>query len=173
VESLNLLVHLGAESPEMLERLSLVLGEPQCPDELRKALLSFLVEQNYPGLAKHVVPSLAQADQDPALRDSILEWLMRNPSPEVLAEVVKLWADEPSPTGVNEPRYRNIVERMAGKPWDEALFAGINARASFPRGRALEILAVRLPAREVKSRILQKSSHKRIVAVRLVDSWDE
>lgn len=158
-ESLKLLLHMGSKDPSASSRLSVVLTEPEnsadpYQHQLKQTVLSFLLEQDYPDLAGYVVPALAQADQDPALRDAILQWLMRNPSPGVLAEIVKLWADEPSPTSLNEPRYRHIVERITGRTWDEALLAGINSRQSFVRGRALEILTARIPAATLAERIM-------------------
>lgn len=183
MDSFGLLVYLGAEDSTSLARLSSVLDDPASPDELRKAVLSFLIKQNYPGLARYVVPSLARADEDPALRDSILQWLSRNPSPGVLAEIIKLWAAEPSPVSMNEPRYRHIVEQITGRPWDEALIAGINTRQgtrqstgqstgqSFPRGSALEILVARLPARALKSRIL--AIHPETEAMAALQSFSE
>jgi len=156
VDSLNLLLYLGAEGPEVTNRLSQVLAQPDCPYEIHDAVLAHLMEQNHPGLAAYVVPALAQGNQDPRFRDAILDWLMRNPSPDVLGQIVKLWAEEPAPTGPNEPRFRHITERITGRKWDEALIAGINSRRSFPRGRALEILASdRVPHTMLKRRILQ------------------
>jgi len=156
VDSLNLLLHLGAEDPEVTGRLSQVLSQADCPYEIHDAVLSHLMSQNHPGIAAYVVPALAQSNQNPQFRDSILDWLMRNPSPDVLGQVVRFWAEEPAPTGPNEPRYRHIAERITGRKWDEALLAGINSRRSFPRGRALEILACdRVPKATLKRRILQ------------------
>jgi len=153
--SFELLRYLGADEPSIHERLSLVLTEEGGPYQLHHAVLTFLLEQDYPGLAGYVVPALAKADQDPSLREAILQWLMRHPSPAVLSEIVRLWADEPSAVSANEPRYRHIVERITGRPWDEALLAAINNRQTFARGRALEILAARLPHSELARKIMQ------------------
>jgi len=157
--SLELLMHLRSDSAADCERLSLILSEPENPGDpdqfkLQRAVLSFLLQQNYPDLAGYVVPALGQANQDPQLRESILEWLMRNPSPKILSEIVRLWSEEPSVTGTNEPRFRHIVERVTGRTWDEALLGGINSRQSFARGRALEILTARMASPVLKKRIM-------------------
>ncbi len=155
VASLQLVLHLGARDPSVRHRLSAILTQQDSPYELHHTVLSFLLANDYPGLAAYVVPALARADQDPQLRDAILQWLMRHPSPEVLSEIVNLWANEPSPVSVNEPRFRYIIEQISGTDWQEALLAGINSSESFERGRALEILARRLPVEWIKRRIME------------------
>ncbi len=154
VGSLRLVLHLGSGDPEVRDRLSKVLSQPNSPYELHRAVLSFLLEKDYPGLAGYVVPALSRLGQDPTVRDSLIQWLTRHPSPEVLTEIVKLWAEEPSTTGLNEPRFRYIVERITGRSWDEALLDGIGSEGSFARGRALEILVHRIPRDSLKQRIL-------------------
>jgi len=154
VESLRLVLHLGAEDEQVRDSLSAILTEPNSPYELHRTVLTFLLAKDHPGLAAYVVPALSRADRDPALRDAILEWLTRHPNPAVLGEIVKLWASEPSATGPNEHQFRLIVESIAGRPWDRALLDGINSSSPFARGRALEILAKRIVHDSLKKRIL-------------------
>ena len=171
LDSLKLLIHLGAEGSDAQRRLSVVLRDKQCPYELRKSVLSYLLERNYPGLAEYVVPALAQTDQSPELRDAILQWLMHNPDPQVLSEVVKLWSQEESPLSANEPRFRHIVERITGRQWDDALIAGINSRQKFARGRAIEILTARVPANALKRQLLRV--HPETAAMAALQSFAE
>jgi hypothetical protein len=171
LESFRLLRSLGAEDARTLERLSHILSEPNCPVEVRTEVLSFLSARNQPGLAEYVVPALGDSGQSPEVRNGVLDWLMRNPSPEALSEVVKLWSDEPSATGPDESRYRGIVERIAGKPWADALVSGINSNASFPRGRALEVLIARVPRADARKRIL--GTHPETEAMAALQSFVE
>lgn len=155
VESLRLALHLGGAEPFVADRLATLLSEENSPYEIHQTVFAYLLERNHPGLVGYVIPALSRGDLDPTLRDSLLLWLSRNPSTEVLAEIVKNWAEEESSTGVNEPRYRHIVERISGRPWDRALLAQINGSGEFPRGEAIEILARRIPASSLRNRLLQ------------------
>jgi len=154
VESLRLVLHLGAEDEQVRDSLSAILAKPNSPYELHRTVLTFLLAKDHPGLAAYVVPALSRADQDPALRDAILQWLTRHPNQAVLGEIVKLWASEPSATGPNEHQFRLIVESITGRSWDRALLAGINSKSPFARGRALEILTKRMMHDSLKRRIL-------------------
>jgi hypothetical protein len=155
VASLQLVLHLGADDETVREQLFTVLREPSSPYELHQVVLPFLLEKDYPDLAGYVVSGLARSDQDPKLREECLQWISRHPTPEVLGEVVKLWAVEDSVSGVNELKYRHIVERIAGQSWDTALLEGISGKRTFPRGRALEILIKRISTDSLKQRILR------------------
>jgi hypothetical protein len=88
------------------------------------------------------------------LRDKVLTWLAKHPEPAVLAEVVKLWAAETSITSPNEPRYRQIVERVSGMKWDRALLQSLNTKAFFAKGSALEILSGRIPQTQLCGRVV-------------------
>jgi len=156
VESCRLVLELGASDPSVQRRLSTLLADPDTPRDLHRAVLTVLLEHNYPDLAAYAVPALYRSDQDPELRKALLAWLTHNPSPQVLGEVVKLWAGEPTATGPEEPRYRQIVELISGRKWDEALLARINSPATFPRGPALELLTARLPASALKQRVMRQ-----------------
>ncbi len=164
MESLKLVLHIGSDDPTIHQQLAAVLHEPHSPYELRRSVLTILMENNYPGLADYVIPSLSNAEEDPALRDALLQWLSRNPSPVVLSQVVKIWAEESSPAGLNEPRYRHIVERISGRSWDDTLLAGINNPEPFERGRALEILTRRLSSAVLKQRILSANPQSEAMA---------
>jgi hypothetical protein len=83
----------------------------------------------------------------------VLDWLTRHPTPEVLAEVVKMWARE-RPDGAGEQRFRQVVERISGTGWQQALLDGLAAASFSARGSALEVLRGRLGEAELRRRIL-------------------
>lgn len=155
VASLKLVAHLGEENPEAMSEMAAVLTQPKAPEALQRAVLEFLLRKDYPNLAGVVVRVLPHVKPGSGLREAILDWLARHGHPAVLAEVVKLWAQEPSATGPNEPRFRQIVERVSGKPWDEALLESLNAEGFFARGSAMEILSRRIAEASLRSRILR------------------
>ncbi len=153
LESMKLVARVDADEPGAARRLSGVLDEPDAPPELVQAVSNYLLRSGRPELAGHVagvLPRLRNAD--PAVRRSALDYLTQNPTPEMLSEVVKLWADEPV-NGPDEQRYRQIVERMTGKPWDSSLLSSLNSSGFFARGSALEILSARLSESALSGRI--------------------
>jgi len=153
VESLQLAVRLGSEDPLTLKVLMDVLNRPDNPKRLQYALLEYVLQKGDPAVAEYAVRVLEDRELPPALRDAVLGWLTQNTRPEVLAQVVKLWAQENSITSLNEPRYRQIVERITGMKWADALLAGINSPGFFARGSALEILTGRLDGASLRRRI--------------------
>ncbi len=153
VESLELVGFLGGDAPSVRGHIAAILAEPQNPLELQEAVLEFLLKRDYPDLAAHVVKALPTLDARSPLRDAVLDWLVKHPQPEVQAEIVKLWAREKSPTGPNEPRFRNVIERMSRKRWDTALMDGLNKPSFFARGSAIEILAKRMPISILREKI--------------------
>ena len=153
VNSLQLVAHVGSGDPSVLGQLATVLSEADAPSDLRRSALELLLKNDYPGLAAHVVKVLPFLSQQSALREAALEWLGRHPEPEALAEVIKLWAQERSPDGPNDDRFRQIVQRMSGKPWDDALLEGLNRPEFFARGSAMEILSRRLSESTLRPRI--------------------
>jgi len=152
-ESLNVVTRLGAENPEALGELAGVLSQENLPEQLQRAVLAFLLKKDYPVLAGAVVKALPDIKPGTGMRDAILDWLSRHGDMEVLAEVVKQWAQEPSVDGPNEARFRQIVERISGKVWDEALLAGLNSEGTFARGSALDVLGKRITPATLRKRI--------------------
>ncbi len=155
VDSPNLAIKLGGDEPTIIGGLASVLEQPDTPVRLHYAALEFLLRKGNPAIAPYAVKALDNRYLPASLRDAILGWLTVNARPEVLAQVVKLWAQEKSITGLNEPRYRQIVERISGKNWVRALLLGINTPRFFARGSALEILAARLDEDMLRGRILR------------------
>lgn len=152
-ESLNVVTRLGAENPEALGELAGVLSQENLPVQLQHAVLTLLLKKDYPVLAGAVVKALPDIKPGTGMRDAILDWLSRHGDMEVLAEVVKQWAQEPTVDGPNEARFRQIVERISGKMWDEALLAGLNSEGAFARGSALDVLGQRMATPALRKRI--------------------
>jgi len=120
---------------------------------LHREVLAFLLEKDQPELAGPIVEVLRDMPAGRrVLRGPILNWLARHPTPAVLDEVVKLWAQEASTTGPYEQRYRRIVEGIRHLPWDEALLAEMNAEEFYARGSALEVLCARVPEFSLRRR---------------------
>jgi hypothetical protein len=132
-----------------------VLGDPTSPAELKNAALEFLLKGDYPDLAGYIVQILPKMQARDPLRKQVLDWLTRHPEPAVLSEVVKLWAEDTNLGSADEQRYRDIVERISGKGWEEALLEGINTPSFFARGSALEVLSRRMPALSLRQRIMK------------------
>ncbi len=153
--SLELVISLGRDNPVVGRELMAILSDPASPPELHAAALEFLLRRGDPEIAVYALKALENPRLSGPLREAILQWLSRHAQPEVLAQVVKLWAQEPSTTTANEPRYRQIVEQIAGRPWDEALIAGVNTERFFARGSAMEVLTARLDPRVLRERLMR------------------
>jgi len=170
LESMRLVTHLGHSDPGVSDQLAAVLDEKDCPPALFEAVLEYLLKSDHPGLAGHVVGVLPRIGPGQAvLREAVLEWLAKHPTPEVLSEMVKLWAAEPSTTSVNEHRYRRIVERITGKPWDSALLESLNTPGFYARGSALEVLAGRIRSDTLSDRIARLPA--RVDAIRTLQAF--
>jgi hypothetical protein len=158
VDSLGLAAKLGSDDPATLGALLGVLMRPDNPKKLHYALLEFVLRKGDPAVAEYAVKVLDDRELPIYLRDAVLTWLTVNSRPEVLAQVVKLWGQEESVTSPNEPRYRNIVERLSGRTWQEALVGGINSPGFLARGSAIEILTARVDERDLRRRIMQTAA---------------
>ena len=154
LESFRLVAQIGDEDASARKQLAAVLSQPNVPPELYQAVLTYLLRKDHPDMAAIVVQALPNLGQQESVRESLLEWLSRHPQPAVMSEIVKLWATEPvqSPT---EHRYRQVIERISGKAWADALLDSINTSEFFARGSALEILIRRVPATQLRQMILQ------------------
>ncbi len=151
-ESMKLIAELGVDDPQVRNQLAGLLAREDCPPELRAKVLGFLLDSGGAELAPHVVAVLPSLTGEDPTREALLDWLTRHPQPEVLSAIVKLWAAQ-SPQDPEEPRYRQVVERMTDKSWDRALLEAINTRGFNARGSALSILANRLETPALRERI--------------------
>ncbi|HOF17853.1 MAG TPA: hypothetical protein PK082_03005 [Phycisphaerae bacterium] len=153
LNSLQLADQLGGDDPQVRAQIASVLAQPQTSPEFREAVLTYLLKKDYPDLTAYVVAALPQLGAQTALREEVLRWLAAHPSPAVLSEVVRLWAEEESATGPNEPRYRAVVERVSGKDWKTALAEGVNSPEFTSRASAVEVLAKRIGQEELRALI--------------------
>jgi hypothetical protein len=154
VESLRLVTQLGQDDPDIRGQLAGLLSDPASSDALRQAALEVLLRGDQPGLAAYVVTILPKLDPASPLKKQVLEWMTRHPSPAVLGELVKLWAQEKSVTSPEEPRYRQVVEALSGKKWEQAVLDELNSDAFRSRGSALEVLAARMTPQKLRQSIL-------------------
>jgi hypothetical protein len=152
VASLELAVKLGGDDAKVRADLAGVLTDPRTPPEVHQAVLTFLLKKDHPDLAGFVVAAMGNLTKYSALHQSILDWLTKHPTPEVLSELVKLWAGEDA-SGPNEARYREVVTKITGKPWDEALLQGLNTPGFSAPSAALAVLAKRMPDAELRKRL--------------------
>lgn len=159
VESLKLVTQLGQDDADIRGQLASLLSDPKTSDTLRQAVLEILLRGDQPGLAAYVVKILPKLDPSSPLKKRVLEWMTRHPSPEVLSELVKLWAQEKTITGPDEPRYRQVVEALSGKKWEQAVLDGLNGEEFKARGSALEVLAARMTPLKLRQSIVALSPH--------------
>lgn len=153
IASLVLVVHLDGDNPAHHPALATVLDRGKStPEPVRMAVLQFLVRKDYSNIAPHVVAGLTRAQSEEE-REALVDWLTRHPQTEVLAEVVKLWAQADPQDAETEQRYRRAVETMAGRTWSDALLDGLNQQGFFARGSAMKILASRVPPAELRRRL--------------------
>ncbi len=143
LESLRVLERVDVAGEQTYPTLAIVLTQRQTPPEVRRGVLAFLAERDCPGLAEHVAEALPDADSA-QLRSALLNWLHKHPSNVSLVSVVKLWAAEKPISDKSEMRYRQLVKRISGKSWSDALLDGLNTPKFFARGSAIEILSSRL-----------------------------
>ncbi len=150
--SLEVLEGMNADEPEIMPALATALSEPDSPQQVRLAVLGYLAQRGYPGLAEHVVAALPHA-KDPKVRAAVLDWIEQHPTPEVLAEVVKLWAGEGETSVDAETRYRRVVAKLGRGKWDDALLGALNTPEFFARGSAIEVLASRIDEQDLRKRL--------------------
>jgi hypothetical protein len=152
-ESVKVVERLGAEDPAVRQQLVAVLSAEDTPAALRDEILRMLIQRDYPGIAGHVVRVLPELKPGDRLHTAVLNWLTRHPAPEVLAEVVALWAREPKASTKIDQRYERVVGRLAGTSWEAALIDGINQHGFGAKGSALRVLVRRMAFRRLRERI--------------------
>jgi hypothetical protein len=153
VSSLNLVKRLDQDDPDVRSQLTGILADEANGESLRLAVLEMLLGKDDPTLSEYAVRILPGLKADSPIREKILAWLGRNPAPGVLAETVRLWDQEKSPTGLEEPRFRQTVERISGKNWDQALLEAVNT-PNFPAAeQAIELLVARVPQDKLRAQV--------------------
>ncbi len=163
VASLNLVKRLDQDDPDVRSQLTGILADEANGESLRLSVLEMLLGKDDPTLSAYAVRILPGLKADSPVREKILAWLSRNPTPGVLAETVRLWAMEKSPTGVEEPRFRQTVERVSGKNWDQALLEAVNTPKFPATEQALELLVARVPLGKLRAQIAAMPARTDIV----------
>ncbi len=153
VESLALVKQLDQDDPTVRAQLSGILTDESNGEKLRLAVLEMMLGKNDPALSEYAVRILPGLKADSPVREKILTWLGRNQTPGVLAQTVRLWAKEQSPTGMEEPRFRQAIERISGKKWQSALIGAINNSEFSASQEAIEILVARMPIPNLRQRV--------------------
>ncbi len=165
VASLALVVKLQAPIPETTKILASVLTDQATPTVAREQMLKLLLDNPPEDVVELVLAVLNSPGVSPNMEQTLLDWLEIYGSRQMLARVVKLWSSKP-PDGPNELRYRQVVGRIGGKPWDEVLFEAMGWSQFYARGSAQVILASRLSPAEYRARITGiRPSHECIAAL--------
>lgn len=151
-ESLRLVEKLGADEPALLEAMGAILSDPKASPELQQLALEHLLKKNRPGLAAQAIKVLPSVAAGSGLRQAVLDWLAKNGDASMLVDIVKAWAQE-KPNSPDENRYRQVVEKIASQPWDQALLAAINSESFYARGSAMSVLAARCTAATLAPRL--------------------
>ena len=153
VASLSLVKRLDQDAPDVRSQLTGILADEANGESLRLAVLEMLLGKDDPTLSQYAVRILPGLKADSPVREKILAWLGRNPAPGVLAETVRLWAKEKSPTGMEEPRFRQTVERVSGKNWDQALLEAVNTPNFAAAEQAVELLVARVSQDKLRANV--------------------
>ena len=164
VASLQLVTQLAPDDKDVTTQLANLLTDPKAPLEVQQAVLSFLLKKDQPDLAAHVLAAMGNLNKYSELHDSILAWLAKHPTGEVLSELVKLWAQE-DPQGPNEARYRSVIEKTTGSAWDDALVNALNSNDFSAPGAAMAVLLKRMPEPTLRQRLSAMTARSSWLAV--------
>ena len=132
-------------TPERVESMKVIQTLNVDDTDTRAALSEALTAQTLPPAVRQPIVAYLGGAAATTATSTVQETL--------LGDVVKQWAAAGKLTGAQELQYRQTVERMSGKPWDQALLEGLNRTEKFPRGSALEVLAGRLPLTTLAKKI--------------------
>jgi len=171
LDSLKLVEHItktdsiALEPSSLADLATLLRDEANTPKALREEVLKFLLEENYPDLASHLIPLIGRLDTlDPTMRSLVLNFLEKNPNSQMLEHIVRSWAREQDLSPKGEQGYRNVIKQISGQPWQQALMDQLNSPAFGARAEALEILNARMPAAELREALLAMTPQADTVA---------
>ncbi len=170
--SLELISDLVGPNGELPVEVSAALLQKDCPPSLRQRILgkgvavastaktpapiaSAGASTHLPAVPPRVKPAaggaesakplplsgLAKAPAGPRRR-ATLRLLIKNPKPEVLPDLCKLWASDPV-NGSDEQLFRQAVAKLGMGRWQDVLLDSLNARRFAARGSALTVLSGR------------------------------
>jgi len=165
VESFKLVARLGAPSKEAMSMLVALMADANTPQPLREAMLTATLRGADGGATAFVLEALNAPNLSEDLEAELLGWIEAHGSPQMLADVIKRWAENP-PNGPNEARYRLIVEHISGGEWDEVLLSAMGQQAFYARGSSQVVLAARLSPEEYRRKVLAaRPTHGSIAAL--------
>ncbi len=152
IESLRVIDKVGGEEPIVLDQLAVVLGDSGNPPQLHAAVLDFLLKKDYPELAGYVMRVLPISSSG-QIRQALMDWLVRHPTPAVLSGVVRVWSDQLSLNRTDSAYYQQAVERITNRSWDAALLEALNTPGFTAPGAAMGILARHMAPGALSGRI--------------------
>lgn len=158
VASLKLIERLDKNDPEVRKQLTDLLTDESSGESLQLAVLEMLLRKDDPELASYAAKILPGLKPGSPVRDKVLAFLGRNSTPGMLSETVRLWASQASPTGLEEPKFRQAVERVTGKRWDLALLQSVNTPGFGANEEAIQILAARVPQPRLRSEVVSMTA---------------
>jgi len=174
VASLKLIERLDRNDPTVRDQLMGILTDESNGEALRLAVLEMLLGKDDPALAVQAARILPGLKPDSPMREKILAFLGRNAAPGMLSETVRVWASQPSTTGLEEPRFRQAVERVTGKSWDQALLDAVNTPGFTASEEAISLLAGRVAQPRLRSQVVSMTARTQAmlalqVLIRLFD----
>lgn len=171
LDSLKLVEHIvktdsiAMDSSSLADLATLLRDEANTPKALRQEVLKFLLEENYPDLASHLIPLIGRLDSlDPTMRSLVLNFLEKNPNDQMLEHIVRSWAREKDLSADGEQGYRNVIQQISGQNWQEALLGQLNSPSFGARAETLEILHARVAPAELRKAILAMTPQTDTVA---------
>jgi len=165
VQSMRLIAHLGEGDPAADEQLAGLLESADASEPLKKAALELLLKRGRGDLAGHVASTVPKIGPGSEMKGDVLTWLERHPDPKALADVIRLWAAEPSATTPDEPRYRSVVAAQSpGSDWRGELLAQVNRPDSPVQGEALSVLAARTQPGDLAARVRATAARSEAMA---------
>jgi hypothetical protein len=153
LESLAVVDKLGGRDPQVRLEYASVLSAAGTPQPLQTALVDLLLATDDAEVGGILAQSLPQLAPSGPQAVKILEWLGKHPSAGVVGGIVKLWATK---TGrEDDGRYIELIRKLSGKAWDQAILDAINDPSFSAPAAAIEVLARRIEAPTLGARIAQ------------------
>jgi len=152
VGSVRLAGLLGQGDPEAQQQLSALRDDGTATEALRVAAAEALggtgaslavAGTNPPPAPGGISPPPPVPTVPGGTPTDDLSWMEQNLAQVSVGDILRRWAKEASATGVNEPRYRNLLEQKSGATWDQALRGLLNQAEASLAPLSLQLLAAR------------------------------
>ena len=149
--ALRLVDKLGGVDATLGGALAAVASDPKTPPDFRRVLEERLVLAGRTDVGKPL-PAMSSVPAGSPIRRANLERLIQAPDKAMFADVIRAWATEPN-AGPDEQRYRQAIEKISGMTWELALLDGLNSEPFYARGSAMVVLAERMAAPALASKL--------------------